>query len=563
VNVLRAELEQFVSVGLRQQLSELRTFLVQDISDSFARGHVQSYVSNGSNESYVRSSASKVAKPSKNGLKFQVDEVPPPCVWEPLSWIDCPVDPQHNVPLMSDGNARSLRKLSGDNHGYTSVASDDDEEDERRGKLEEDLVDAELEEELQEFEEEEEAERRRTGCYHFVTSSHFDMAMGLFVLSNAIFIGIETDYMARYWCEELPDQFFSVDIVFTVIFALELMLRSSAEGLMFFCSHNWFWNYFDCIVVGLQIYDTGGQMIGIVSKGKSSPLIRMLRLVRIVRVLRLLRLVKVLSTLLVSIKHTLLSVGWLVLLIFLMTYVFGIVVTQLVTDHKLALGRDTMEQGEEMLEEYFGTLDRSISKLWQAISEGEHWGALSDPLADYCSRWFCIAFMVYMAFVFFAVMNVVTAVVVENALRGAQDEKRHEILHNLLKVFKNAGLQSEITEVSFKRKLHSPEMQAYLEELGLSEQQRHECSIFHLIDEDGSGSLDKRELIHSCMQLTGPAKAINLALLTQEFRSEMDQLHKFCLRIEDKMGTLCAGPTQRPRRQSTFNNHSRRVSDNL
>merc|ERR1712137_793293 len=114
---------------------------------------------------------------------------------------------------------------------------------------------------------------------------------------------------------------------------------------------------------------------------------------------------------------------WTMVLIFLITFGFGIFLTQVVTDHKLALEEEEVEK-QEALEEFYGTLVRSMFFLYQAISDGVHWGELAEPLVKDVSPWAAFAFIVYTAFVIFAMMNVVTAFFVESALKSAQGEEK-------------------------------------------------------------------------------------------------------------------------------------------
>merc|ERR1739848_620742 len=128
--------------------------------------------------------------------------------------------------------------------------------------------------------------------------------------------------------------------------------------------------------------------------------------------------------LVVSIMNSFRSLFFLMVLMLVMTYVFSVMVTQVVTAHKLSVGLDDMQGEQSVLEEYYGTLEKSMLILYQMIASGVDWGDAADPLSRYCSWCWNVVFMLYMAFVMFAMMNVVTALVVESALRNADEDKK-------------------------------------------------------------------------------------------------------------------------------------------
>jgi len=278
--------------------------------------------------------------------------------------------------------------------------------------------------------------------------------------------------------------------------------------------------------------------------------LRLLRLCRILRFIRILHFVNELRSLVISIVDSLTSLIWLLLLMFMMTYIMGVVLTHVVTDHKLSQGREEIEKHQEILEEYYGSLDRSMMKLYQAISEGVHWGEVSEPLVVFLSPWFDLVFALYMAFVLFAVMNVVTAVVVEKALRDAEEEKQKYMSQDTWEMFRDvmqppdvaggvdhaAGADCDealdITPEVFYNSLGDQQMQDYINMLSLNEKQAREINLFELIDGDGSGKIDLQELVDSCMRLAGSAKAVDVAVLSREIRLERKLMEKHRKTVE-------------------------------
>merc|ERR1712113_36900 len=125
--------------------------------------------------------------------------------------------------------------------------------------------------------------------------------------------------------------------------------------------------------------------------------------------------------------------------------------------------------------------------------------------------------------VLFAMMNVVTAFFVESALKAARDDEKNECRKQLNNVFQTrAGLDNKISKEHFSGMLLEPEMQEFLEALELNPAEEATGDFWTLLDQDSSGHVSADELVKSCLRLTGPAKAIELAAVAQEMRTCFD-----------------------------------------
>merc|ERR1719487_5858 len=77
-----------------------------------------------------------------------------------------------------------------------------------------------------------------------------------------------------------------------------------------------------------------------------------------------------------------------------------------------------------------------------------------------------------------------------------------------------------ITKDMFEGSFAECQMQEYFQMLNLDEKQARACNLFELIDVDGNGSIDLQELVDSCMRLSGGAKAVDVAMLSREVKTE-------------------------------------------
>jgi len=272
-------------------------------------------------------------------------------------------------------------------------------------------------------------------------------------------------------------------------------------------------------------------------------MLRVLRVARILRITRLLHLMPEFQTLVVSIMSSLKSLTWVFLLVIITTSVFGVILTQIVTDHKTALGREEVENShQEVLEEYFGSVGMAMLRLYMTISDGMHWAELADPMMEFCSPWTSLIFVVYSAFVTFAMMNVVTAFFVETALRVAQEDYQMNMTRQLLDLFQKADTSHDetITSDEFMSHLDEPFMLDYLQKLQLSPDQVKDSHFFQLLDTNNDGIVDPSELMSGCVRLMGPAKAVDLAGLAFDFRQEQSINAKHRAQVRSMLRSISA-----------------------
>lgn len=266
--------------------------------------------------------------------------------------------------------------------------------------------------------------------------------------------------------------------------------------------------------------------------------LRGMRMIRVVRIMRVLHLVPHLRMLLISLVFSLKSLLWVIMLIFICILVFGLVLTQIVTNHKVAIGREAFE-GQEALEEFFGTLDRTMLALYEVISEGMHWSELAKALMVNISPWLVYVMILYSAFSVFAMMNVLTAFFCDNISKAAEEDKQVLLLQDMWNQFKDLGGQ-QITEDVFMARVGQPYMARYLAELELTAEDIKDTHFFQLIDKDGSGGLDVDELMTGCMRLTNHAKFIDIAGLSYMFKLEQEAAAEHRAWIRLKLENLAA-----------------------
>ena len=94
---------------------------------------------------------------------------------------------------------------------------------------------------------------------------------------------------------------------------------------------------------------------------------------------------------------------WTLAFMFLVLYAVGVFLTQCVTDYKVARKADG--SASEKLQDYFGSLPETMLALFQAITDGQEWREMLEPLIWEISPWMAVPFCMYIAFMAFALLT--------------------------------------------------------------------------------------------------------------------------------------------------------------
>ena len=231
------------------------------------------------------------------------------------------------------------------------------------------------------------------------------------IIFNAITLGLETSTTVMRAAGGILR---AIEQIVLVIFVIEILLKLFAHGPRFFRSG---WNVFDFIIVGIALVPASGPFA-------------ILRALRILRVLRLLTKIKRLRMIIESLLAALPSIGWIVFLLGMVFYIFGVMGTQLFAS---------------AFPDNFGSLGRTLYTLFQVMTL-ESWseGVSRPVMAVYPYAWvYFISFVLVTAFV---VLNLFIGIIVstmqerhfeDESLRQAeQDERAHNEREEMLRLIR-------------------------------------------------------------------------------------------------------------------------------
>ncbi|CAK0894868.1 unnamed protein product, partial [Prorocentrum cordatum] len=243
-----------------------------------------------------------------------------------------------------------------------------------------------------------------------VRSRHFAVAIACLVILSILLIGIETQVLASLsnkgsGSEQMLAVLSAANYAFTLLFTLEMVARIYVFRLDFFVEER-MWNCFDLIILLLAIAEVALELVvrslsgggrNPLEKGGTAKILRLFRLSRLLRLVRTFRQLKPLRMLVHSIVCAGRSVFWALMLLLMIVYAFGVVLTQAVTEHT----QGDQQSDDELLMAYYGDLVRSMLSLWMAVSGGISWVEVTEPLDRIGNATWKVLFLLYIIFVYF------------------------------------------------------------------------------------------------------------------------------------------------------------------
>ncbi|KAM4632297.1 voltage-dependent T-type calcium channel subunit alpha-1H [Discoglossus pictus] len=244
-----------------------------------------------------------------------------------------------------------------------------------------------------------------------VDSKYFNRGIMIAILINTLSMGIEYHEQP----EELTNALEISNIVFTSMFALEMLLKLLAFGIFGYIKNPY--NIFDGIIVVISVWEIIGQSDGGLS---------VLRTFRLLRVLKLVRFMPALRRQLVVLMKTMDNVATFCMLLMLFIFIFSILGMHLF-GCKFTLKTDT---GDTITDrKNFDSLLWAIVTVFQILTQ-EDWNmVLYNGMAS-TSSWAALYFVALMTFGNYVLFNLLVAILVEgfqaegDATRSEADEDK-------------------------------------------------------------------------------------------------------------------------------------------
>jgi len=273
-------------------------------------------------------------------------------------------------------------------------------------------------------------------------------------------------------------------------------------------------------------------------------ILRTFRAFRVLRVIRVFRFFKELRLMVASIMCCMVSLSWAFTLLVAVMYIFAVVLLQGASDFLHSELPHVPDDLHEALAEDFGDITRTIFSLTQAVSGGRSWGEYAAPFIQ-ISAWYGVCFTVFVTFVIFGVLNILTGVFVESTSAVASFDKelviqeeisRNESVVNQIRaLFREIDVDNSgtLTYKELTRNLKDERVKAYFSvlQMDVSEAQ----GLFQLLDRDESGEVSIEEFIMTCMRLKGNARSIDLATMLFESKRLHSMIKTFMEHVSDNI----------------------------
>lgn len=342
-----------------------------------------------------------------------------------------------------------------------------------------------------------------------VLSPWFDGVMGFAVLVNAAFMVAECEIENQTlpWWWEIVDHFF------LGIFTLELFMRLGVIGWSFAKTWGGGTDFFICFTGWVYLW-----LMPLVTRDmeldelKTLQSLKILRVFRCVRMLRMLAMFKDLWLIVSSFFECLTALAWTVVFILIILFIFGMFGLELI-------GRSGDFEGTEAQQRF----ERPVSSmlvLFQIMSL-DGWMEIISPCFKK-QAWTYVFFIFFIGIGALALLNLVTAVVVESSVKKVRENQEYQREHFTKDVAKRSKeirdfwmdlqggksrrLNVEIEKVSLSKVEFLDKAMPHrfltkqMKKLGMHSVADY-LYLFHILDEDGNGSLELREVICGVLKL--------------------------------------------------------------
>eukprot|EP00439_Symbiodinium_sp_Y106_P000179 s9226_g1.t1 len=283
-------------------------------------------------------------------------------------------------------------------------------------------------------------------CQHWAgrisKSVAFNVAVALVIISNSIFLGLQLEVSAHDVDGSTARWFLFGHFCYAVLFTMEMLIRLTATGPHgFLCGPDFAWNWLDTFIVfpawiELVVDFVELQNMGAGTSNSNFRIIRVFRVTRVLQVIRSVRLVRFISAfreLVISVLDTVRQLVWAVVLLVLVIYSFGVLFTDASLQYLDGNEANASEPHHQKLQLYFGGVYASSTTLFRTLLAGFDWIEAAEALSP-MGLWWVQLFHIYVAFGDFALLNVITGVFVNSAIKTR--ERDHETLMQHVHAFK-------------------------------------------------------------------------------------------------------------------------------
>jgi len=288
--------------------------------------------------------------------------------------------------------------------------------------------------ELKNLEEPSDRDEREKAAYNdgffgtLAKDKRFEVTTMFFICFNALAIGYEADYSARFhkpdnlYDKDTPIGFKIVENLFAVYFTAEVVIRFI--GYKVKCNLWWDrWFVFDASLVTMMVAETW--ILPFLGSGGPLAQLSVLRLLRLLRVTRMAKLMRQLPELMLIVKGmaaAVRAVVWTVILLILISFTWAILFTSEYHQGKLPdLDDDVMNDVDAMFS--FGSMGKSFFSLIIMGTILDDVTYCADVIRSTGNDMMLVCFVIFIIIASFMMLNMLLGILVEVVENTSNSEK--------------------------------------------------------------------------------------------------------------------------------------------
>lgn len=395
-----------------------------------------------------------------------------------------------------------------------------------------------------------------------------DTVVGTIITINLIIVLVQLQWSSLVLAHKLglreddgnwgsAQSFFQkLDYAFLSIYLVELTLRIWALGKSYF--HSWM-NVFDAAVVMINVVEIATlHFKEPISSGVDTGLGRLLRLVRLFRVLKFMRALRFglefqgLRIMLRTLRRSMVSLFWSIVLIFGIIIACAALLAQLTAGYVQDDSKD--ETSREAVYHFFGSPSRASYTMFESTFT-TIWVNRARLLMEDVHGAFAIFWIPFVLLTNFAVVRVAAALFVKETLRVASEDEENvamsrlkskaKLARQLHQLFAQGDTDGSgtITVDEFNTMLYNPRVGAMFQDLDL--EVLDVATLFMVMSED-DGSLDYEEFLRGVLKVKNTAKFVDVIQILHEqikTRNHMEYILKSLDHIRQELGLHVPAPT--------------------
>jgi len=362
-----------------------------------------------------------------------------------------------------------------------------------------------------------------------LVSTWFEVVCSVVIIINCATMGVESHFeVTGHLGPSSQTVLMVLENFFTVFFLFEIILRFQVCGLVGFYP-NTMERRINCLDLGLVVI-TGLILTWIIpffcwitgfEESKVISIFSVLRAIRLTRLVRVFRNVSVFREawmLIRGLTDSSRTLFWTIVVIFFVTYGFAILGLSIICvplESKRAGITDVEEirRIDELLQ-LFGGLDKMMFTLVQVLN-GDSFHVFVREIIHFLP-WSWLYWYAYIALVCVVLMNLVTAIIVENAMETSRNDQEHQLQDKLAKhsaEMKQLHKLFAMMDIDGSGTLSWPEFKLSFKDKEMRNKWRvldfrpEDCrELFRLLD-DGDGEINVNDFFEGLSRMKGGAQS--------------------------------------------------------